>query len=64
MQLVIAEVFIRYEELDRLATEIKILSGYDLEELRAMLLAGWRLMPPEDLISTDPSFETLLKKRE
>ena len=64
MQLGINETFSRYEELDKLAIEIKLISGYDLGELKAMLLAGWRLMPPKDLMTEAESFEALLKKGE
>lgn len=35
--------------LDQLSTEIKALSGYSLEEIRGMLMAGYTLQPPEQI---------------
>lgn len=39
------------KQLDELVTEITIVSGYSLEELRNKFLAGWTLTPPKDLIN-------------
>ena len=60
MQSGINEAFSRYKELDELATDIQILTGRNLEELKAMLMAGWRLMPPEDLMSASKSLDDIL----
>lgn len=41
---------LRIEELDRVATEIEILTGCDLFELRDKLVSGWLLTPPDGLM--------------
>lgn len=45
------------EKLDKLATDIAILSGHDLKEIRDMLAAGWTLVPPKDLVDLSTDFE-------
>lgn len=49
----------RFVELDQLATSIKIVSGYDLEEIYNLLLEGYVLVKP-DLY--EKSFDLMSRK--
>lgn len=40
----------RIAELDRLATEIQTLTGFTLEELKGLFLAGYTLQAPKQMI--------------
>lgn len=44
------DMFSYYEELDRLATEIQVITGYTLDELKAKFLEGWKLTPPKKFL--------------
>lgn len=45
------DMFSYYEELDRLATEIQVITGYTLDELKAKFLEGWELTPPSKALN-------------
>lgn len=44
-----AETWARIAELDRLATEIQVLTGYSLEELKNLFAAGYTLEAPKQV---------------
>lgn len=44
------DMFSYYEELDRLVTEIQVITGYTLDELKAKFLEGWELTPPKKVL--------------
>ena len=51
----------RIAELDRLATEIQVLTGYSLEELKNLFAAGYTLEAPRQ-ISMQEFLEELRKE--
>lgn len=52
-----AEAWDRIAELDRLTTEIQVLTGYSLEELKNFFAAGYTLEAPKQI-----SMEELLQE--
>lgn len=58
---VMTETWDRVAELDRLATEIQVLTGFTLEELKNLFAAGYTLQAPKQ-ISTKELLEELRKE--
>lgn len=55
------EAWDRIAELDRLATEIQVLTGFTLEELKNLFAAGYTLKAPKQ-ISTEELLGELRKE--
>lgn len=58
---VMTETWDRVAELDRLATEIQVLTGFTLEELKNLFAAGYTLQAPKQ-ISAKELLEELRKE--
>ena len=58
---VMTETWDRVAELDRLTTEIQVLTGYSLEELKNLFAAGYTLKAPKQ-ISTEELLGELRKE--
>lgn len=46
IEMTLGQMFSHYEELERSVSEIQLITGYTLDELKAKFLAGWELTPP------------------
>lgn len=58
---VMTETWDRVAELDQLATEIQVLTGFTLEELKNLFAAGYTLQAPKQ-VSTEKLLEELRKE--